>query len=59
MNSFSFIYLRGFEEEIRLRRILYDFLEIVDVGMAIKSEMRRKQVGTWIVGDLWTKKMKM
>lgn len=50
-------YLRRLEEEIRLSCILNDFLEIVDVGMAVETKVCRQQIGARVVRDLkrWEK----
>lgn len=50
------IYLRRLEEEIRLRRVLNDFLEVIHVGMAVEAEVRSQQIGARVVGDLKGKK---
>lgn len=48
----AFNYLWRFEEEIRLRRVLDDFLQVVNVRVAVESKVRRQQICTRIVGDL-------
>jgi hypothetical protein len=45
-------YLRWLKEQIRLRRILNDLLQIINVGMTVETKMCRQQIGTRIVGDL-------
>jgi transcriptional regulator NrdR family protein len=53
------IYLRRLEEEIRLRRILNDFLEIVHIGMTVEAEVCSQQIGARVVGDLEEKEQEV